>query len=369
MAIIISKNNQDAEKVEQSEFGLEKNIQEYIYNNPNVIPLYDIDDDIKLFVAAREFGTESGPIDALAFDGNGNIYVIETKLYKNSDRRTVVAQALDYGASLWRHTTNFDDFKNRLSHHTQKQFGTNFEDKYRQFFGLDDASDAMITIKDNLNSGNIKFVVLMDKIDNALKNLILYINQYSQFDIYAVELEYYKHQEYEIIIPKLFGNEVKKDVVSTKSSTKYHYQTITSEDFDKYLNDEPSLSDESKKMLMTLKGLYQKLAEKFNGSTYCFHSTKGTSGYGVKDSDGGVDSLISPTEVWFYQKNRKGKIAEFNKKVLNRLISEKILDKTEDNLKASSWSIKSSFWTSNEQNIKVWLHRFMEISEEEINKL
>jgi hypothetical protein len=369
MAIIISKNNQDAERVDPSEFGLEKNIQEYIYNNPNVIPLYDIDDDIKLFVAAREFGTESGPIDALAFDGNGNIYVIETKLYRNSDRRTVVAQALDYGASLWRHTTNFDDFKNRLSYHTQKQFGANFDDKYRQFFDLDDASDAMIIIKDNLNSGNIKFVVLMDKIDNALKNLILYINQNSQFDIYAVELEYYKHQEYEIIIPKLFGNEVRKDVVSTKNSTKYHYQTITSEEFDKYLNDEPGLNSESKQMLMKLKSLYQNLADKFNGSTYCYHSTQGTSGYGVKDSNGGVVSLIISIEVWFYQKNQTGKIAEFNRRVLNRLISEKILDKTEDNLKASSWSVKAAFWKSNENNIKTWIHRFMEITEEEINKL
>ena len=45
-----------------------------------------------------------------------------------------------------------------------------------------------------------------------MKDLIIYINQNSQFDIYAVQLEYYKFEEYEILIPKLFGVEVKKNI-------------------------------------------------------------------------------------------------------------------------------------------------------------
>lgn len=71
-------------------------------------------------------------------------------------------------------------------------------------------------IKRNLQNGNIKFVILMDTIDDRLKDLIVYINQNSRFDIYAVQMEYYKCESYEIMIPKLFGIEVKKDVgVST----------------------------------------------------------------------------------------------------------------------------------------------------------
>jgi RecB family endonuclease NucS len=50
---------------------------------------------------AREFSTKSGPIDALGVDKDGELYLIETKFYKNPDKRTVVAQVLDYGASLW----------------------------------------------------------------------------------------------------------------------------------------------------------------------------------------------------------------------------------------------------------------------------
>lgn len=229
MAIIVSKNNKNAEKLDPKEFGLESSIQEYVLENPNIIPLYDINEDTRLFVAAREFRTNSGPIDALGFDEAGNIYVIETKLFRNPDKRTVVAQVLDYGASLWKNTTYADDFIAALDSYTQKTFQDSFADKYAEFFRLDDATTNIEAIIANLNEGNIKFVVLMDKLHDALKNLILYVNQNSKFDIYAVELEYYKHAEFEIMIPKLFGNEVKKDVaVSSKADNNPWVQTDVS---------------------------------------------------------------------------------------------------------------------------------------------
>jgi hypothetical protein len=64
----------------------------------------------------------------------------------------------------------------------------------------------------NLSKGNFKFVVLMDKLEDRLKDLITYVNQNSQFDIYAVQVELYRHEDYEIVIPKIYGAEVKKDV-------------------------------------------------------------------------------------------------------------------------------------------------------------
>jgi hypothetical protein len=216
MSIIISRGGKNAEKVDQSVFGLEDKLQEYIYDNPETIPLYDIDENTRLFIAAREFSTRSGPIDALGFDSKGNIYVVETKLYKNPDKRTVVAQALDYGASLWRNATDFDEFISQLNVHCEKQFVALFADKYAEFFGLEDVNGNLQSIRNNLADGAIKFVVLMDKLHDALKDLVIFVNQNSKFDLYAVELEYYKYSEFEIVIPKLFGAEVKKEVTSTK---------------------------------------------------------------------------------------------------------------------------------------------------------
>ena len=219
MSIIISKEGQDAQKLDKSDFDKEDYLQNYIHKNPEAIPVYEIEKDKKLFVVKREFETNSGPIDALAVDKDGDIYIVETKLYKNPDKRTVVAQALDYGSALWRHLNDFQEFINILDIECQKNFNQTFKEKITEFFNLDEEQIEMQleSMRKNLSDGNLKFVVLMDSIEERLKNLIIYVNQNSQFDIYAVQLEYYKFNDYEIMIPKIFGVEVKKNIKSTST--------------------------------------------------------------------------------------------------------------------------------------------------------
>jgi hypothetical protein len=108
----------------------------------------------------------------------------------------------------------------QLDKHVQKQFNMSLSDKLQEFFGLQNAelTNIMGSIQSNLNGGTFKFVVLMDNLHRRLKDLIIFMNRNSQFDIYAVELEYYKHNTFEIIIPRMFGTEVKKEVVATNSS-------------------------------------------------------------------------------------------------------------------------------------------------------
>lgn len=220
MAIIISQNGKNAKKIEKSDFGLEDHLQNYIYDNPEVIPLYNIRDDIVILILAREFPTPSGPIDAIAIDKEGNIYLIETKLYRNADKRFVVAQVLDYGAALWRASVDFAAFLEILAESVEKKWGISLKTKIQEFFNVDEisADNILENMRQNLNHGNFKFVVLMDKLHSQLKDLIIFLNQNSRFNVYAVEVEYYKYNELEIMIPKLFGAEVKKEVGSGSDS-------------------------------------------------------------------------------------------------------------------------------------------------------
>ncbi|HYX68732.1 MAG TPA: hypothetical protein VE825_06345 [Terriglobales bacterium] len=214
MAIIISrKGSATAQVIEKCDFEREHNLQEYIHEHPESIPVYEIKEDKRLLVVAREFPTESGPIDALAIDKDGDIYIVETKLYRNPDKRTVVAQALDYGASLWKHMPDFGQFRNHLEESSQSKWKMGLEEKLQSFFSLDDSQIELLldALKRNLHDGRLKFVILMDTIEDRLKDLITYVNQNSQFDIFAVQLEYYRHEDYEIMIPRLFGAEVKKE--------------------------------------------------------------------------------------------------------------------------------------------------------------
>ena len=74
-------------------------------------------------------------------------------------------------------------------------------------------------LKYNLNNGKFRFVVLMDNLETRLRDLILFLNRNSRFDIYGVELEFYKYDDFEITIPKLYGAEVKKEVNTTSGSS------------------------------------------------------------------------------------------------------------------------------------------------------
>ena len=226
MSIIISSDGKKAVRIDKSDFEKENRLQEYIYENPESIPLYEIKEDIHLLILAREFPTNSGPIDALGIDKDGELYIVETKLFKNPDKRTVIAQALDYGAALWKHSTNFEDFLNILDEHTQKVFHLRTVEKIKEFFNVsgEEANTILERAKENLNNGSFHFVILMDVLGDRLKDLILYVNQNSQFDVYAVELEYYKHESQEIIIPRIFGAEVKKEVSRTgQNSPRYEW--------------------------------------------------------------------------------------------------------------------------------------------------
>src|SRR5688572_17823294 len=101
MPIIVVRPGSEARRLEREVIAQENYLQEYLQKHPEALPLDELKPGGKLLVLAREFLTTSGPIDALAIDGDGAIYVVETKLYKNADKRRVVAQMLDYGAALW----------------------------------------------------------------------------------------------------------------------------------------------------------------------------------------------------------------------------------------------------------------------------
>lgn len=219
MALIITTNGRQARKVEKSVVDKEDYVQQYIYGNPEAIPLYDIREDIKLLILAREFPTGSGPIDALGVDKEGEVYIVETKLFKNPDKRTVVAQSLDYRASLWKNA-DYDTFIQTLESHVQKAFKVSLNEKLKSFFNITDEEvlHLLSRVKSHLDEGSFRFVVLMDHLESRLKDLILYVNQNSQLDIYAVELEYYHFEKHEIVIPKIYGAEVKKEVKSSSFS-------------------------------------------------------------------------------------------------------------------------------------------------------
>jgi len=222
MSIIISKSGRNAKKLDKSGIDSENYLQEYIYQNPDSLPLDEYKDDLQLLILTREFPTGSGPIDAVGVDQDGEIYLIETKLYKNPDKRLVLAQVLDYGASLWKTYGDPQEFIGRLQEVVAKHFDMSLQEKLEENFATDEweFEEYMDSLRQNVDTGSFRFVILMDHLEDRLKDLISFMNQNSRFDVFGVELEFYKHEDLEIIIPRLFGAEIKKTVGSASSSSK-----------------------------------------------------------------------------------------------------------------------------------------------------
>ncbi|MEF8836202.1 MAG: hypothetical protein V5A76_08605 [Candidatus Thermoplasmatota archaeon] len=216
MPIIVS-NEEETRKIEESKFEAETKLQEYIYDNPEILPIEEIEEDTPFIIAAREVPTNSGPIDAVGLDKNGNIYVIETKLYSNTDKRKVMAQVMDYGAALWKHTNDFGEFMKTLRNRYRNKFDKELDNELLSTFDIDEEEmeEYLEEVKQNLDDGKFRFVILMDQVTSRLKDLILFMNQNSRFDVYAVELDHYTFDDYKISIPKMYGAEVKKSVGSS----------------------------------------------------------------------------------------------------------------------------------------------------------
>ncbi|MBM3238233.1 hypothetical protein FJZ31_18225 [Candidatus Poribacteria bacterium] len=213
MPIIISKNRKNAMRIEKSSFKEEAELQEYISNNLESLLLEEIKENIHFLVLDREFPVSAGNIDVLGVDSEGEVYIIETKLYKNPDKRFVLAQVLDYGASLWSFYEDPDEFIRRIDERLKEREDTGLSEKLESAFG--DNKEVIDNIKQSLLNGSFKFIIPMDVVPSTLKSLILFMNQYSQFSIYSVELEYYTHDGYDIFIPHVFGAESERKAVST----------------------------------------------------------------------------------------------------------------------------------------------------------
>ena len=182
-------------------------MQRFLADLPGIIPVDEITEGAQLLVLVREFGTSAGPIDAIGIDQDGHLYVIEAKLSRNADRRKVVAQALDYGAALWKAGADPDDVLDRLD-----RASGGIRESVRTTFALSDAEvDGVLgRVRENLQSGTFRFVVVMDEIDERLRTLIAYVNQSSTFDLFGVELELYHLADLDVVIPKLHGAEARK---------------------------------------------------------------------------------------------------------------------------------------------------------------
>ena len=176
MAIIISKNGGNAKKLDRKDFEFESKMLDYVSANPEVIPVEDVKENTKMVVLTREFPVDIGSIDALGVDKDGEIYILETKLDKNSDKRKVIAQILEYGAYLYKTYTDGNGFVEKLNEQLTNN-ETSLDEILSSSFNYEGEKleNLLEGIKNSFENRLYNFFIVMDKVPEETKEVIMFI--------------------------------------------------------------------------------------------------------------------------------------------------------------------------------------------------
>lgn len=151
----------------------ERWLQKLIHDHPSCLPLDQIEPGLSQPVPiCMELALPSGFLDNLLITPQGDIVIVKVKLWKNPEmRRTVVAQALDYAASLFSMT--YEEIENAvLSSEVSRPINPT---RLYDFFDGPDTLDEDVfidAVNKNLQRGRLVVLVVGDGIRTELKSLV-----------------------------------------------------------------------------------------------------------------------------------------------------------------------------------------------------
>ncbi|TEU14657.1 MAG: hypothetical protein E3J21_15235 [Anaerolineales bacterium] len=210
------KNGDEFVVLEESDFDAETALQEALKRNPEVIPVADLDLG-EVVVVGRETPLPVGAIDLLLLDAEGRVIIVETKLSRNPElRRQVVAQVLDYGASLWRTAPTLKEFEAMVLWYWHsdacedeqvkdvKSLRQGLEPIFKELCGEEwDYDTFEATLAENLANGqHVLLVVASGLMDRLSRDLLQYVNFCLNVPLYGVEIDVFETAGRQLIVPR-----------------------------------------------------------------------------------------------------------------------------------------------------------------------
>jgi hypothetical protein len=196
MAILVRSNGGKWQEVERFAFPDETHLQRMLHDSPELIPSANVASAVFIREASLP---GSGYTDLLGVDADGNILVVETKLAKNQEiRRKVIGQILEYGASLWR--MSYEAFDGLFFAKTQKHLIDLISDRAPV---VPEVFRSAVT--ERLISGQFQLLIAVDEINEELERIIAFMSHLGGVRLEAIELDLYKTNTTEIIVPNRYG--------------------------------------------------------------------------------------------------------------------------------------------------------------------
>lgn len=181
----------------------EKEIQDIVFENPLCLPISDIDESYNPVVpVCKELNTGAGELDVLMVTPNGELLIIEMKLWKNpGSRREVVAQVLDYAKelSMWSYSDLEREINKNLGTKGNHLYSVASKDNKGVVLNETDFVDA---VSRNLRLGKFLLIIAGDGIREGAQNLVGFIKRAGNlnFSLAMVELPVFRGKNNELIV-------------------------------------------------------------------------------------------------------------------------------------------------------------------------
>jgi len=209
-----------AKPINRIEFKDELSIQNLVFDFPSCIPVSDIDEAYNpLIPVCKELNTPVGPLDIFMITPNGDISIIETKLWRNPEsRRKVIAQILDYANELsnW----SYEDLQREINRKLNRKGNTLYEIiKENTNELLINEADFVDNVSRNLSRGKFLLIIIGDGIKEGAMNIANYLSSsaHLNFMFGMIELTLFQIDEKtRVVIPRT--------IVKTKEIQKFNIE-------------------------------------------------------------------------------------------------------------------------------------------------
>ena len=178
----------------------EEQLQEFVKENPDLIPVEEFGMSGPVMVVGRETGLASGAVDLVVLARSGDLLIIEFKTGpQNSDFRAALAQLLDYGADVWQMT--FEEFEQAVA---VRYFSSercrdkavkgkrSLEEAARatwEGISEEDLAGLKERLSQQLSNGSVHYVLVAQRFTPTMETTMNYLNSITPtVNFWAVEL-------------------------------------------------------------------------------------------------------------------------------------------------------------------------------------
>ena len=202
----------------------EKWLQELIFNNQRLLPLYEVEPDyIGAFPVCMELPTRSGRIDCLHVTSTGRLVITEVKLYRNPEsRREVMGQILDYAKDLvsMDYMMLDESIKKSTNGRSLYDFACEIDHQISEASFID-------AVQRNLKRGRFLLLIVGDGIREGAFDIKEFLNQNAsmEFTFAMVEMRvFHMNDEHFLVQPEVLHktNIIQRHVISLDNRSDDH---------------------------------------------------------------------------------------------------------------------------------------------------